>query len=76
MTGEDLDNFENALGENGLVSVFIPTTPNPANGYLVMLNPRDFVETDVAVSDAISFVISMGTIGATNKILKKSHFNS
>jgi uncharacterized membrane protein len=42
-----------------LVSVFIPTTPNPANGYLVMLNPRDFVETDVPVSDAISFVISM-----------------
>ncbi len=74
LTGEDLDNFENALAENGLVSVFIPTTPNPANGYLVMLNPRDFVETDVAVSDAISFVISMGTIGATNKILKKSHF--
>jgi uncharacterized membrane protein len=45
-----------------LVSVFIPTTPNPANGYLVMLNPRDFVETDVPVSDAISFVISMGTV--------------
>jgi uncharacterized membrane protein len=42
--------------------VFIPTTPNPANGYLVMLNHRDFVETDVSVADAISFVISMGTV--------------
>jgi uncharacterized membrane protein len=38
-----------------------------------MLNPRDFVETDVPVSDAISFVISMGTVWATSKILKKSH---
>ena len=74
LTWEELDNFESAVWEKSLVSVFIPTTPNPANGYLVMLNPKDFVETDVAVSDALSFVISMGTIGATNKILKKSHF--
>ena len=76
LTWEDLDVFENAIWETNLVSVFIPTTPNPANGYLVMLNPRDFVETEVPVSDAISFVISMGTVWATNKILKKSHSTS
>ena len=73
LTWEDLDVFENAIWETNLVSVFIPTTPNPANGYLVMLNPRDFVETEVPVSDAISFVISMGTVWATDKILKKFH---
>ena len=73
LTGENLDKFEDALWENGLVSIFIPTTPNPANGYLVMLNPRDFIETNVPVSDAISFVISMGTVWATNKIIKKSY---
>jgi uncharacterized membrane protein len=54
-----------------LVSVFIPTTPNPANGFLVLLNPRDFVETDVPVADAISFVISMWTVWAANKIAKR-----
>ena len=73
LTWEELNKFEDAVWETNLVSVFIPTTPNPANGYLVMLNPRDFVETDVPVSDAISFVISMGTVWAANKILKKSH---
>lgn len=72
LTWEELDSFESAIWETNLVSVFIPTTPNPANGYLVMLNPRDFVETDVPVSDAISFVISMGTVWATSKILKKN----
>lgn len=71
LTWEELDHFEDAVWETNLVSVFIPTTPNPANGYLVMLNPRDFVETDVPVSDAISFVISMGTVWATKKILEK-----
>lgn len=73
LTGEDLEAFENASGESYLVSVFIPTTPNPTNGYLVLMNPRDFIETDVPVSDAISFVISMGTAWAANKIIKKSH---
>ena len=77
LTGEDLEIFENASGEMQLVSVFIPTTPNPTNGYLVLMNPRDFVETDVPVSDAISFVISMWTVWAANKIKrreKKSDF--
>jgi uncharacterized membrane protein len=45
-----------------LISVFIPTTPNPANGFLVLLAPKDFIEVDVSVADAISFVISMGTV--------------
>ena len=67
LTWEELDNFESATWELNLVSVFIPTTPNPANGFLVLLNPRDFVETDVPVSDAISFVISMWTVWAGKK---------
>ena len=71
LTGEDLEIFENASWEMHLVSVFIPTTPNPTNGYLILMNPRDFIETEVPVSMAISFVISMGTAGATKEIMKK-----
>ena len=73
LTWEELDSFESATWEINLVSVFIPTTPNPANGFLVLLNPRDLVETEVSVSDAISFVISMWTVWATKQIKKKSH---
>jgi uncharacterized membrane protein len=72
LTWEELDNFEDAVWEKKLVSVFIPTTPNPANGFLVLINPRDFVETDVPVADAISFVISMGTVWAADKIMKET----
>ena len=68
----NLEIFENVSGELHLVSVFIPTTPNPTNGYLVLMNPRDFVETDVPVSMAISFIISMGTTGATAEIVKRA----
>ncbi len=72
LTWEDLEVFEKASWELHLVSVFIPTTPNPTNGYLVLMNPRDFIETEVPVSMAISFVISMGTAGATAEIMKKA----
>jgi len=73
LTGENLEVFEKASGELHLVSVFIPTTPNPTNGYLVLMNPGDFIETNVPVAAAISFIISMGTVGAANEVLKKSH---
>lgn len=72
ITGEELDVFEDASWEKNLISVFIPTTPNPANGFLVLLDPKDFIEVDVSVADAISFVISMGTVWATKKIMRKS----
>ena len=76
ITGEDLDVFEEASWELDLVSVFIPTTPNPANGFVVLLNSRDFIEVDVSVADAISFVISMGTVWATKEIMKKTQKKS
>lgn len=72
LTWEDLEVFEKESWELHLVSVFIPTTPNPTNGYLVLMNPRDFIETEVPVSMAISFIISMGTAGATAEIMKKA----
>jgi len=76
ITWEDLDAFEEASWESNLISVFIPTTPNPANGFLVLLAPKDFIEVDVSVADAISFVISMGTVWATKEIMKKTQKKS
>jgi hypothetical protein len=37
-----------------------------------LMNPRDFIETNVPVADAISFVISMWTVWATKEIMKKT----
>ena len=51
--------FDENLGQDDLVSIFIPTTPNPTNGFLVLVGPKDFVETQVPVSTALSFIISM-----------------
>lgn len=76
ITGEKPDMFGDIIGDSHLVSVFIPTTPNPTNGYLVLMSTKDLIETDVPVATAISFIISMGTAGATNEVLKKSYPSS
>ena len=70
ITGEDVSIFENATNEKHLVSVFVPTTPNPTNGYLVLVDPTNLTRTSCPVSTAVSFIISMGTTGATQEIIK------
>jgi uncharacterized membrane protein len=55
------------------LSVFVPTTPNPTGGYLVMLKRSDCIELDMSVEEALTYVISMGVIvpgGPKNPQLK------
>lgn len=70
LTSEKMEIFDNDVKSNKLVSVFIPTTPNPTNGFLVLVEEADLIETEVPVKMAVSFIISMGTTGATQEILK------
>ena len=76
ITGDNPEIFDDEVGNPGLVSIFIPTTPNPTNGFLVLMSPNNYTETEVPVATAISFIISMGTAGATIEVLKKSHPSS
>jgi uncharacterized membrane protein len=50
------------LGGEKLVSVFIPTTPNPTSGFLILLPESDIIKLDMSVADAIKFIISLGAI--------------
>ncbi len=45
-----------------LVSVFIPTTPNPTSGFLIMLPESEIVKLDMSVADGIKFIISLGAL--------------
>jgi len=73
VTGENTWMFDKELKQHDLVSIFIPTTPNPTNWFLVLLEPKDFVETEIPVSTALSFIISMWTAGAAEEVLKKTN---
>jgi uncharacterized membrane protein len=49
------------VDSNNMISVFVPTTPNPTNGFLVLVK-REYVEIlDVPVNEALNMVVSMGS---------------
>lgn len=50
VTGEDL------------VTVFIPTTPNPTSGFLLLVPRKDTKKLDISVDDALKMVISLGVV--------------
>lgn len=45
-----------------LVSVFIPTTPNPTTGFLLMIKREDLVFIDMKTEDAIKYIVSCGVV--------------
>ena len=45
-----------------LVSVFVPTTPNPTTGFLLMFKRTDLLPIDMRPEDAIKYIVSCGVI--------------
>ena len=44
-----------------LVNVFIPTTPNPTSGFLLMIPKEDLIYLDMTFEEASKFIVSAGT---------------
>src|SRR4051794_32213982 len=44
------------------LSGYLPTTPNPTGGYVVMLRRSDCVELKMSVDEALKYVVSMGVV--------------
>ena len=45
-----------------LLSLFLPTTPNPTSGFLLFVPRRDVIELEMSVEDAAKLVISAGLV--------------
>ena len=48
--------------EHSLVTVYIPTIPNPTSGNMAFVNEDDVMETDISVDDAMKLVFSGGFV--------------
>jgi uncharacterized membrane protein len=44
------------------VSVFVPATPNPTSGFLLLVPRADVIELHMSVNEALKYVISMGVV--------------
>ena len=45
-----------------MLSIFIPTTPNPTSGFLIFVPKSEIIELDISVEDALKFIISGGIV--------------
>ncbi len=44
-----------------LINVFVPTTPNPTSGFLLMVPKNDLIYLDISFEQASKFIVSAGT---------------
>lgn len=49
-----------------LVSVYVPTTPNPTSGFFLMLPRSEVIQLNMSVDEALTYVISMGSVAPTS----------
>ncbi len=45
-----------------MVSVYVPTTPNPTSGFFLMVRKDETIELDMSVDEALKYVVSMGVV--------------
>ena len=60
-TGTPSGEVASHLGTD-FVSVYVPTTPNPTSGFFLMLPRADVIELNMSVDQALTYVISMGSV--------------
>ena len=45
-----------------MVSVYVPTTPNPTSGFFLMLRRDETIHLDMSVDEALKYIVSMGVV--------------
>ena len=52
--------FQKKTNSN-LINVFVPTTPNPTSGFLLMFPKDEIIYLDMSFEEASKFIVSAGT---------------
>ena len=67
-TGDNKGEISNKAGRSKkLINVFVPTTPNPTSGFLLMVPKKDLIFLDMNFEDASKFIMSAGSINPRGK---------
>ena len=67
-TGNNKGEILNKVGRGKkLINVFVPTTPNPTSGFLLMVPKKDLIFLDMNFEDASKFIMSAGSINPRGK---------
>ena len=61
LTNEQHDEVQAKTGRD-VVCVFVPTTPNPTSGFLVLVPVENVTKLNMSVAEGIKYIISLGSI--------------
>jgi uncharacterized membrane protein len=60
-TATKLGEVQGRTGEE-MICTFVPTTPNPTSGYIIILPKKDIIELDMDIDEALKMIISLGVV--------------
>ena len=63
-TATDIDEIQTRTGED-IIACFVPTTPNPTSGFIIVVPKRDVIELDMEVDEAVKLIMSLGVVVPT-----------
>ncbi len=63
-TATSLGEVQGRTGEP-VICTFVPTTPNPTSGYIIIVPKKDVIELDMEIDEALKMIISLGVVVAT-----------
>ena len=63
-TATNLGEVQGRMGEQ-MVCTFVPTTPNPTSGYIIIVPKKDIIELDMEIDEALKMIISLGVVVPT-----------
>ncbi len=61
MTSDSLGEVQEKTSQD-VISVFVPTTPNPTSGFVIMVPRSEVIELSMSVEDGLKMIISLGVI--------------
>ncbi len=67
ITGETQGEIKRLTNNEDMVNVFIPTTPNPTSGFLIIVPRKDVLELQMSTEDAVKMIVSGGMITPEDK---------
>ena len=60
-TSTNLGEVQSRTGEE-VICVFVPTTPNPTSGVMIMVPRKDVIVLDMEIEEAVKMVVSLGVV--------------
>ena len=70
LTAPVYEGFKDLL-PNDMVTVYVPTTPNPTSGFMLYVPKKEVKELDMRVDDAFKMIVSTGIVTPSKRIKKK-----